>query len=268
MSNDISVLMSTYKKDDPHYLFQALKSLEHQTLQPTEIVLVEDGHIPPELSQVIQEFRTILNIKSVCLEKNQGLAIALNEGLKHCSYDLIARMDADDISEPTRFEEQLSFMNSFKEVDIVGSWIKEFTDDSKQEKIVKYPQNHEMLLVFFRKRDPLAHPSVMFRKSFFEKAGIYNIDMKKDQDTDLWFRGFLHGAVFANIPRTLLKFRLSTSTLNKRKDIHRLFKYYKLRIKVNSQLKLGLSSYLYVTAYVILQLLPTNIKKHVYQYIR
>jgi len=85
----------------------------------SEVVLVEDGPITEELNLIIENFRSVLNIKSVKLSNNCGLAVALNEGLKHCNYDLVARMDADDFSLPQRFEKQVGFME--KNLEIVVS---------------------------------------------------------------------------------------------------------------------------------------------------
>ena len=99
MKEKFSVLMSVYHKDDPTYLDTALNSLTEQTAVPDEIVLVKDGPVSQQLEEVIDAFhKKFCNLKIVALEKNSGLGNALNQGLKHCSHELVARMDSDDIS--------------------------------------------------------------------------------------------------------------------------------------------------------------------------
>ena len=93
-----SVLLSLYYKENPIFLRESLHSVFGQTLQPDEVILVEDGPLTPALYEVVEEFAgRYSTIKRIVLEKNRGLGNALSEGLKHCSCDLVARMDTDDI---------------------------------------------------------------------------------------------------------------------------------------------------------------------------
>ena len=114
-----SVLMSLYEKERPEYLRLALDSMIRQTVKPDEIVLVEDGPLTPELYSVVEEYKDFLTI--VVNEKNLGLGLALNEALKVCRNDLVARMDTDDISKPDRCEKQLRRFEEKPELAIVAS---------------------------------------------------------------------------------------------------------------------------------------------------
>lgn len=108
-----SVLLSLYEQETSTFLDQAIFSIwDSQDLKPSQIVLVQDGPLTAELKAVIIEWKNKLGaiLTIVPLEKNVGLAAALNEGLKHCHYELVARMDTDDIAMPTRFEKQIAFM--------------------------------------------------------------------------------------------------------------------------------------------------------------
>ena len=106
-----SVLLSIYYKESPTNFTQALKSILEQTLQPTEIILIKDGTLTSELEEVIVKFQKKYPIiYSINLSTNQGLGKALNEGLRHCTYDIVSRMDTDDIALPDRFEKQVDFM--------------------------------------------------------------------------------------------------------------------------------------------------------------
>lgn len=263
----LSVLISIYSNENPKYLDECLNSLYHQSLLPNEVVLVEDGPITTRLQNILDYYRTRLNIISVSLPMNIGLAGALNKGLEFCTHDFIARMDADDICHPDRFLRQVDFLRVNSTVDIVGCWIEEF-DENMNSKIIVYPTSHNEMFRFFVKRDPLAHPGVMFRKSFFYKAGDYNVLYKKDQDTELWFRGFLNGAIFANVPLVLLFFRKSSDTFTKRKNFHRILSYFSLRLLITRKLRYGFKGYFFSIVYCVIQLLPLKLTKLLYKFLR
>ncbi|WP_241297920.1 glycosyltransferase, partial [Enterobacter asburiae] len=124
-----SVLMSLYDKEKPSYLEECFDSLANQTVKADEIVLVYDGPINEALCTVVDRWSMSLPIKIVALKKNVGLGQALNEGMKHCTYDYVMRMDTDDICQPTRFELQSVFMELNPDIDISGSCIREFIGD-------------------------------------------------------------------------------------------------------------------------------------------
>ena len=117
-----SVLISVYYKEKPEFLRGSLKSIIKQTLLPDEIVLVEDGQLTQPLYEVINDFKQEFKCtKVVCLKENAGLGVALNEGLKHCTYDVVARMDSDDECYPIRFEKQINYLKENPDIDVVGS---------------------------------------------------------------------------------------------------------------------------------------------------
>lgn len=161
-----SVLLSLYHKESPLFLRQSLTSIFTQTLLPIEVVLVEDGPLTDELYAVIKEFTSQHpELKVISLPTNRGLGKALNEGLKHCSYDLVARMDTDDIAKPDRFEKQLAIFLEHPEIDVVGAWIDEFEGEvSNVLSMRKVPEQHENILRFAKGRCPVNHPVVMFRR--------------------------------------------------------------------------------------------------------
>ena len=115
-----SVLMSLYIKENPQFLRECFESLVAQTRQADEIVLVFDGAVMPELESVVTEFETKLPLKLVKLSQNRGLGKALNEGLLHCAYDWVFRMDTDDICVPDRFEKQVTFIEQHPETIILA----------------------------------------------------------------------------------------------------------------------------------------------------
>jgi len=109
---DFSVLMSVYYKENPEFLKRAFESIwDLQTLKPSQIVLVEDGPLSDGLYAEIKRQKELLKDKLtvVSLEKNVGLGVALAEGLKACKYDIVARMDGDDVADQDRFLTQIVF---------------------------------------------------------------------------------------------------------------------------------------------------------------
>ena len=129
-----SVLMSLYEKEKPEYLKQCMKSILHQTIIPNQIVIVKDGPLTDELEDVLTDYveQNPKLYTIVSLDTNQGLGLALAEGIRHCRYDLVARMDTDDLSVRTRFERQLKEFRADPGLDICGSHIVEFEDNPEK----------------------------------------------------------------------------------------------------------------------------------------
>jgi len=210
--------MSIYYKEKPEYFDRAIKSIwDEQTIKPSEIILVQDGKLSDELYQVIAKWkeRLVDIFETISLEQNVGLGDALNIGLDKCSYELVARMDTDDIALPDRFEKQLKvFENS--NVDICSSWISEFDND--ENKIISYrklPKNHHEIVIFMKKRNAINHPAVMYKKSVVLKSGGYK-KMIWFEDYYLWARMILSGAKFYNIQEALVKMRAGYGQLERR----------------------------------------------------
>lgn len=216
-----SVLLSVYYRESPINLLQSLSSIFSQTLLPTEIVLVQDGPLTKELDSIINSFKTKcpFTFKVIKLSINQGLGKALNEGLKYCSHDIIARMDTDDIAKSFRFEKQLKVFENYPEIDIVSSWIDEFEGDiSRVLSIRKLPEFHTEIYQFAKKRCPINHPVVMFRKSAVIAAGGYK-HFPLFEDYYLWVRMLINGSKFYNIQESLLYFRFSSEMFKRRGGI-------------------------------------------------
>ena len=132
MDTKFSVLMSIYAKEKPEYARACFDSLLSQTCPADEWVVVEDGKLTDPLYSLLNTYQVRYPnlIKRVPLKQNCGLGIALREGIKHCSNELIARMDTDDIARNDRFERQLAEFEKNPQLDICGSQIKEFVDST------------------------------------------------------------------------------------------------------------------------------------------
>ena len=194
-----------------------MDSIFTQTTCPDEVILVEDGPLSSELNDIISEYSAKYpTLKIIPLPTNQGLGKALNEGLKHCSYDIVARMDTDDIAKPDRFEKQLAVFEKYLDIDVVGAWIDEFEDDISEVKSVrKLPELPDDIRQFAKRRNPINHPVVMFRKSAVLAAGGYQ-HFPLFEDYYLWIRMLMNGAKFYNIQESLLYFRFSPEMFKRR----------------------------------------------------
>lgn len=215
----ISVLMSVYHADNSQHLEEALDSIwVDQIRKPDEIVLVEDGPLGSDLEDVIENFQNkseapVINLK---LERNSGLASALNKGVTVCSGDLIARMDADDISAPERFKLQHDFFTSNPETDILGAAIQEFSGDQKKLLTRYYPENLLLAKKYIPRASPFAHPTVVFRRKIFDAGFRYSEQTASCEDIELWFRLLAAGYNFSNLPIVLLNFRISNEFAGRR----------------------------------------------------
>ena len=219
--------MSVYAKEKPKFLRMSLDSILNQTRKPNEIVLVEDGLLGTELNSVIDEFCNKTDIlKLVKLPVNLGLGNALNEGMKQCSYDYIARMDSDDICFDNRFEMQIEYLEKHPDVDMVGSWTQEFTETSdggiKYMSLKKFPEHNTEIYSYAKKRNPFEHPSVIFKKQSVLNAGSYQ-HCYLFEDYYMWARMMLNHCIFYNIPEPLLYFRMTTDSFERRGGVNYAF---------------------------------------------
>lgn len=215
-----SVLMSVYKKEQAEFFRISLESMINQTVPPDEIVIVKDGELTVSLENVISEYvKTYPNLfRIVPLQNNVGLGLALNEGLKVCKNELVARMDTDDISLPNRCELQLKKFQEDETLDIVGTAIDEFCDDPRKPYSTRVvPTEHDAIYRFAKRRSPFNHPTVMYKKSKVLECGGYS-DLRRNQDVDLFARMLYNGCRAANLRESLLLFRSNKELLKRRKN--------------------------------------------------
>lgn len=265
---DYSVLMTVYKNDNPEYFKKSILSMLNQTVLTNDFVIVNDGPIGEQLQAVIDLYKDKYPglINQVSLEKNVGLGLALNAGLRECKNDIVARMDADDISLPTRCEKQLDEFEYDESMDIVGCPVKEFINEETN--IIserKVPQSHEEIIKFAKQRDPFNHPTVMYRKNKVLACGGYS-DLRKNQDTDLWIRMLVNKCKTKNIVEPLLLFRFDEKTYERRKN----WTNTKLLLKIRYEgYKIGFSSLFDFLKVAIVQLgiyiMPIRFQKWIYK---
>lgn len=230
--------MSVYAKERPSWLGEALNSVFEQTVSPSQVVLVCDGPLTAELDAVIDKFKDKLTL--VRLEKNCGLGTALNEGLKHCSYDLVARMDSDDIALPDRFEKQLKAFVQDKDLTVYGGAIQEIDAETKEIISLRLlPCTDRGIKQFLKTRSPFNHVTVMFKKTAVENAGSYQ-PFYFVEDYYLWARMSAKGCKFGNSTDVFVNVRIDRNMFARRGG----WKYFKSNKAIAGKLlELGLISY-------------------------
>lgn len=226
LQQHFSVLMSLYYKESTENLDSCFRSLEQQTLQPTEIILVMDGPVGLLLESVVSRWEDKLPIHRVQLEKNMGLGLALAEGMKHCSYEYIARMDTDDICLPHRFQRQMMFMAENNDVALLGAAVIEF-DEEGRHRLKRLPERHADIKHFSRFKNPFNHMSVMFKKSVVEQVGGYQHHLFME-DYNLWLRIIAENFITHNLTDILLNVRAGSGMLKKRRG----FNYIKSEVSL------------------------------------
>jgi len=218
MRSDVrfSVLLPVYGGDRADYLRRAFDSaVLEQTLAPDQVVIVQDGPVPAELAHCLRELEATspVPVSLVCLEHNAGLGPALDAGLLACRFDIVARMDADDIAMAHRFATQIPFMDG---ADIVGAGLLEFSSDTGdivgrrvppigQDEIVRYSRMH----------DPFNHPTVVYRRTAILAAGGYG-SLALMEDYWLFVRMLANGARAVNLAEPLVYYRVGAEAYKRR----------------------------------------------------
>lgn len=257
-----SVSMCVYGKDDPTFFDMAVESIVRQTVPPNEIVLAVDGPIPACIQAVIEKYRkelTTISFQVVYLERNMGHGEARRVSFEHCTNELIALMDADDLSVPERFQKQLACFAADPELDIVSGIIQEFVgvpENATGKRVV--PQSDGEIREYMKRRCPMNQVAVMFRKRAVEQAGGY-LDWYCDEDYYLWIRMALAGKKFANVPDVLVNVRVGEEMYSRRGG----WKYFRSEAKLQRLMlkkgMIGLGRYaINVSQRLVLQVLMPN----------
>ena len=263
-----TVLMSVYAKDNPLWVAQALDSVLHNTVPPAEIVLVQDGPVPAEIDQVLTDYTVKYpQIKRVVLPENQGLGLALQQGLQKCTYEWVARMDADDISLSERFETQLKRLVQEPDLAVLGGAIEEIDAQTLHPLAVRrVPQTDAQCKQFLKTRCPFNHMTVMFKKSLILQAGNYQ-PFHLMEDYYLWARCAAKGYFFANLPDIVLRARVNAAMYGRRGG----WKYFKSNAALAGQLRrlglIGWPVYLFNVAvrFAVQVLMPNSVRAAFYK---
>jgi glycosyltransferase involved in cell wall biosynthesis len=216
--HNFSVLIAVCARDHAAHFEAALKSIYDQSAVARQVVLMADGPLLKEHNAIIHQYEEN-NEGFLCvrLEENQGLAAALNAGLKYCDSELVARMDSDDVCEKNRFIRQLQFMDSNPSISVASGKITEYSSDLCEvitEK--KVPLEHAAILAFSKYRNPINHMACIFRKSAVLAVGGYPEHFRKAQDFALWAMMLKAGYRFGNMETNLVNVRAGEGLFERR----------------------------------------------------
>ncbi|EJE0231371.1 glycosyltransferase [Escherichia coli] len=264
-----SVLMSIYKNEKKEYLEECLSSIKNQTLLPDDIVIVIDGPVPEELLNTIKIWCEELPINIVKLIDNVGLGKALNYGLSYCKYDIVFRMDTDDICVEDRFYVQYTFLKNNPEVIVLGGDVQEFGRDKNDlRKIRKMPCLSSDIIKFSKYRNPINHMSVAFRKKEVLDVGAYQHHLFME-DYNLWLRLISKNYPIKNLNQVLVLARVGNEFEKRRRGIEYIKSELKLFMLKKELNVLPLSSNVAVFFMrTVPRILPVFLLKKLYKTLR
>lgn len=248
--------MSVYNADK--YLTEAIDSILAQTYPDFEMIVVNDKSTDKS-GDILKAFAQ-KNPQIVILEnaQNVGLTRSLNRGLAIAKGEYVARMDADDISAPDRFEKQVAFLDTHPDYSFVSCIGRYIDEKGNPEQLRPFPETNEEIYAMMPKVDAVMHPGVMFRRKDIAKIGNYCEDFRVVQDYDLWFRGMAAGYKFYNIQEPLVLFRKNESYNSRKSKAYRLVDY-RVRKKGYRINKVPLHKRIYLVVPLALAYIPPKV---------
>lgn len=217
VSIPFSLLLPVYRGDRADHLARAFQStVQEQLLRPSEVVVVQDGHVGPELASALERLESTspVPVRRLRLKHNVGLSQALQCGLSACTHEVVARMDADDISLPHRFAVQIPVIEAG--ADLVGSGMREFGEATPTDGLLRIPPTDPaQIATEARLRSPFNHPTVVYRRSAVLQAGGYR-ELPLLEDYWLFTRMIESGSVVANVPEPLVLYRVDAGSYRRR----------------------------------------------------
>ncbi len=227
-----SVAMSVYDKEDAHFLKQSIESILNQTHKTDDFVIICDGKLTPLLDEVLksatQKHGDVIRVFRT--KEKLGTAQCANLSLRLCKNELIGKMDSDDIALPQRFEEQVKRMMLHPELDIIGSYIEEFSSETNDAIATrKVPLSARAVMKFAKRRNPFNNQTMLFKKSVALACGGYDAELIRCEDYDFVTRMLQNGAVGGNIPKVLLRYRVTEGNLDRRRNFRNTKAFIKVR---------------------------------------
>ena len=229
----VSILMSVYDGVRASQLAEAVDSMLAQSFGDFEFLIMQDGMVRTDLLEYLSGLpRRDARVRLHTNSDRRGLPYSLNRLIEQSSSAYLARMDADDISSPTRLERQTAYLDADPVTMILGTFAREVDDAGSVLFRKSMPVDADSIRRFMSRRDPFIHPTVMFRREFFERCGLYSEDRRHVflEDTELWKRGLLAGCRSANLPEFLFDFRAGAAMYSRRRGLKLALNEVRLRV--------------------------------------
>jgi glycosyltransferase involved in cell wall biosynthesis len=267
----VSVLMSLYQSEKPQYLEEALSSLLHQTVQADEVVIVCEGNLPEEHYAILRKYKSLLGEKvlKIVATNSKGLTACLNEGLKHASFDWIARFDTDDVCLPERIQKQKEFLKANPDVVIASAPLLEYNESMTVfTGVRRVPLSDEDIRSSGKWQCPFNHPSTIYRRDVALSLGGYPL-LSANEDYAFFCNFLVHGYKSQNYDQPLVKARTGNALISRRRGL----KYLKGEMECMSFLKkIGFLKwhhyFIHMIVKSIVRSLPTSFVKIIYKGIR
>lgn len=227
----ISVLLPVYNAEAT--LHEAIASILDQTERQLELVIVDDGSTDRS-PEIIERWQQKDKGVQPVFTDHHGIVNALNKGLERVTAPYIARMDADDVSLPERLEKQANYLDRHPETGLVSCLVEHFGDQRSQEGYRRYVNWINTLTTHYKIElnrfieSPLAHPSVMVRRSVLNEHGRYR-QGDFPEDYELWLRWLEGGVKMEKIPEVLLKWRDAPDRLSRNHDRYSAEAFYRVK---------------------------------------
>ncbi|HCM1973747.1 TPA: glycosyltransferase [Salmonella enterica subsp. salamae serovar 52:z:z39] len=264
----IAVIMSIYINDRLEDFKEAFNSIINQTYSNFVFFIYADGEINEEIEKYLLSVKSkkVVFLRGTC---NKGLAYALNKlitlVIELNDFKYIARMDADDISELDRFQQQVDFFDKNPDVDVVGGLCQEFGGESARKKCKVYLDDYTIKFNLFKKC-PFVHPTVMFKASVFNDGVRYPEDRPLTEDICLWFELAYLNKRFANIDSVLLRYRINENTLERRRGLKKAITEFTIRLFYVRRLKMvSWRNIILILTHFFVRVLPSPLFKLIHK---
>ena len=262
MNFKFTLIISIYRKITLREIARSLNSLRHQQFKPTQIIITFDGYCSNLLKEyVVNFFKSYSKNKDIIYiqnNTNRGIHYCYNNAIKKSKNDLIAIQDSDDESSKDRFKFQVRFFNHDKKLSILGGYVVE-TYNNKQI-IKKVPLKSFIVKLYFHFKNPINHPTVMFRKSHLLKTGLYS-ECKRMEDYFLWIKSVSKGLTIKNIPKILSKTYVDDNFFLRRSSRTILFSELKIQKLLLKNFKEHFIVITFILPFkIIYHFLPANFK--------
>jgi glycosyltransferase involved in cell wall biosynthesis len=212
------------------FLEQTIRSVLAQSLRDFELMIVLDG-CADDSAEIVERLRDERFV-TVHKPQNEGLARALNTIHQRASAPLIARVDQDDLDEPTRLERQVKFLKAHPEVDVLGTRFDYIDERGQLAGAPKpFPLGHYRIRRDFQRYTPIGGPTCMYRLARILAAGGYREEFNYIEDVSLWLACLARGYRFANLPDVLVHYRMheaQSSTVNRERMLSERKRAYEI----------------------------------------
>jgi len=210
----ISIVMPVWNGEK--YLGEAIDSILAQTFEDFEFLILDDGSTDGT-SAILSKYEAQDSRVRVIQLTHEGIVAALNHGVEEAKGEWIARMDCDDIAQPERLAKQMSALREEPQAVLCHTAIRQIGDPQYMTKLQRFPQTQSMIAARLCYQCPIVHPTVVFSKAAFLRAGGYRAEERHAEDYGLWGRMLTLGK-FVGVNGPLLQFRVHGGSISKQKS--------------------------------------------------